>query len=99
MPYFDQGLAVHTYVAVQKLTDDAVDVTLTFHNLTGTLSAPYHVTQDQDMALYTGDVGLPPSFFGGVVVETDQPVVAVAVIAGRLVLDKVILLPLSIKDL
>jgi hypothetical protein len=98
LPHFDQGLASSTYVAVQKLTDDAVDVTLTFHTLTGTLSAPYHVIQDLDMALYTGDVGLPSSFVGGVVVETDQPVVAVAVIAGRLVLDKVTFLPVSLKN-
>jgi len=98
MPYFDQGLASFTYVAVQKLTDEAVDVTLTFHNLTGTLSVPYHVTQDLDMALYTGDVGLPPGFVGGIVVETDRPVVAVAVIAGRLILDKVLFGPVSLKN-
>jgi hypothetical protein len=98
LPYFDQLPNTSTYIAVQRLGQDPVDVRLTFHALTGTLSVPYQVTQDSDTALYTGSDGLPSSFVGGVEVETDQPVVAVAVIAGRLVLDKVIYLPVSTKN-
>lgn len=98
LPFSDQLPGSSTYIAVQRLADDPVDVRLTYHALTGTLSVPYQVTQNSDMALYAGGHGLPSSFVGGVVVQTDQPVVAVAVIAGRLVLDKVIYLPVSIKN-
>jgi hypothetical protein len=39
-----------------------------------------------------------PELVRGVVVESDQPVVAVAVIAGQLILDKSIYMPVMVKS-
>jgi hypothetical protein len=45
------------------------------------------------MGYYPADAG----FVGGVVVQANQPVAAIAVIAGRVILDKVTYLPVVIK--
>jgi hypothetical protein len=95
LPYMDQYEDLATYVAVQNLGDAAVRVTHTYHSTNGSVSSP--VEQELapfSMALYSTGLG----FTGGMRVEADQPVVAVAVIAGRLLLDKDVFLPVVSQE-
>jgi len=100
LPYTDQGDRFATFVAIQNLSDFTAHITLTYHTMTGTVSLPFidAIAPEGAMALYTGGGGFPSSLVGGAVVEADQPVAAVAVIAGRLVLDKRVLLPIAGKN-
>jgi hypothetical protein len=100
LPYTDQGDRFATFVAVQNLSDASVSITLTYHTVTGTVGSPFIDSIDPSgaMKLYTGKDGLPASFVGGMVVQADQPVTAVSVIAGRLVLDKLRFMPLALKN-
>jgi hypothetical protein len=91
LPYMDQYEDLATYVAVQNLGDTTVRVTHTYHSTNGPVSSP--VEQEIapfSMALYSTGLG----FKGGMRVEADQPVAAVAVIAGRLLLENDVFMPL-----
>jgi hypothetical protein len=96
LPYTDRLLNLTTYVAVQNLSaGSSAQITLTYHNMTGTLtSVPMGNVAPFDTALYSSD----PGFIGGVVVEASEPVAAVAVIAGSLILDEEIFLPVVFKN-
>lgn len=94
LPYSDQGDDFATYVAVQNLSDVTAHITRTYYNVSGTLSSTAGDIAPSGMELYPASSG----FVGGVVVEADQSVTAVAVIAGRLVLDEEIYLPVVAKD-
>jgi len=95
LPYTDQRDDFVTYVAVQNLGDVPVHISRTYYDVTGTLPP---ITGDiiagREMALYAAGSG----FVGGVMVQADRPVVAVAVIAGRMVLDKDSFLPVVFRN-
>ena len=97
MPYADQGDNFATFVAVQNLSSVTVNITLTLHNVTGTLSVDVDAIQPSDAAFYYSGNGLPFDFVGGAQVQADQPVAIVTAIAGRLVLDNEIFLPVVQK--
>jgi hypothetical protein len=96
LPYTDRLLNLTTYVAVQNFNaGSSAQITLTYHNMTGTLtSVPMGNVAPFDTALYASDSG----FIGGVVVEASEPVAAVAVIAGSLILDEETFLPVVTKN-
>jgi hypothetical protein len=96
MPYTDQRDSFLTHVAVQNIGNTTVQITLTYHDLTGTLGTHLDTIDPESMALYSAGV-LPTEFTGGVVVNSDRPVVAITVIAGRLVLDKELKLPILLR--
>jgi len=99
LPYTDQGDSFATYVAVQNLSSTTAHITLTHHTVTGTLGSYMGSIPELETVLYTGGSGgIPLNFSGGVVVEADQSVVAVTVIAGQLILDKEIYLPIVSKN-
>jgi hypothetical protein len=95
LPYADQGDDFAAYVAIQNLADSSTHITLTYHSLTGTLpSVTRETIAPFDMRRYAASSG----FVGGVVVQADQPVAAVAVIAGRLVIDETVYLPVVMRN-
>jgi hypothetical protein len=94
LPYTDQGDSFATYVAVQNLSSTIAHITLTHHTVTGTLGLYVGSIPGLETVLYTGGSGIPLNFSGGVVVEADQSVAAVTVIAGQLILDKELYLPI-----
>ena len=97
LPFADQQAGLITYVAVQNPNDVPVGIRLTQHALTGTLGAFSMTIDPDDLMLLSRGNGLPLQFQGGLVVEADQPVVPIAVLAGLLELDQEIYLPLIRK--
>jgi hypothetical protein len=96
LPYADEGALFTTYVSVQNLGGGTAHITRTYHTVDGALP------------LITGET-IPPSgvahysapydaFVGGVVIQADQSVSAVAVIAGRLILDEKVYMPVMMRD-
>lgn len=98
LPYTDQNDGFVTYIAVQNPNDIAVNITLSLHTVTGAVGTHDTNIAAQGLGLYGGGAGLPLDFIGGVVIEADRPVVAVAVIAGRLVLDQEVFLSVVTKE-
>jgi hypothetical protein len=96
LPYVDQGNDFTTYVAVQNLSDvSSAQITLTYHDLSGALSPVSGGSIERSgMRLYSA----VPGFVGGVVVEADKPVVAVAVISGQVLLDEEVYLPIVTRN-
>jgi hypothetical protein len=97
LPFADQAEILSTYVAVQNLGGAPANVTLSYHSVTGTLASSTETLAVSDMALYEDTVGLPPGFRGGIVVQADQPVSAVALIGTRLVLHLEVFLPITLR--
>jgi hypothetical protein len=92
LPYTDEGASFTTYVAVQNLSHDAtVPVRLVYHDMEGETITVEDAVPPSRMVRFAA----PTGFVGGVVVEADQPVSAVAVIAGRLILDKAVYMPVA----
>jgi hypothetical protein len=92
LPYTDEGAAFTTYVAVQNLSHAAtVPVCLIYHDAEGETTTVEDAIPPSRMVRFAA----PTGFVGGVVVEADQPVTAVAVIAGRLILDKAVYMPVA----
>jgi hypothetical protein len=91
LPYTDRGVEFTTWVAVQNLSElSPVQITLTYHSLTGTATTiPGTTIEPLKTRLYAAELG----FVGGAVVQANQPVAAIAVIAGRAILDKETYLP------
>jgi hypothetical protein len=91
LPYTDRDIEFTTVVAVQNLSElSTAQITLTYYNLTGTATTiPGTTIEPLKTGLYSADVG----FVGGAIVQANQPVAAVAVIAGRAILDKEVYLP------
>ena len=97
LPYTDQSSTFVTYVAVQNLADDTAAITLTHHTISGTVSTYPDTIGGNEMRYYLGGSGIPSNFTGGVVVQSDRPVAAVAVVAGQLILDETNYLPIVFK--
>ena len=97
LPYADQGESFATFVAVQNLSNVTVNVTLTLHNVTGTLDIDVESIPPSDAAYYFSGNSLSFDFVGAAKVQADQPVAVVAAVAGRLVLDNELFLPLVQK--
>jgi hypothetical protein len=94
-PYADASEYLSTYVAVQNLSDDSIaNITCTFHDTSGALPPePAVVAPPSGMTFCSTESDL----HYGLVVQADQPVVAVAVIAGQLILDESLYMPVMIK--
>jgi hypothetical protein len=95
-PYADAtSLDLSTYVAVQNLSDvSPAHITCTFHDASGALPAePVVIAPSSGMTFCL----TAPGLHYGLVVDADQPVVAVAVIAGQLILDEGVYMPVMIK--
>jgi hypothetical protein len=97
LPFADQGDALTTFVAIQNLADVATTISLTYHSMTGTVRVVNDTVLGSVTAVYASDAYVPAGFSGGVVVQTDQDVTAVAVLSKRLVLDKEIFLPIALR--
>jgi hypothetical protein len=93
-PFSDQAASSATYLAVQNPNGLTANIILTVHTITGTAESRWSSIGAEDVAYFTGGAGLPSEMIGGVVVQADIPVAAVAAIAGRLVLDHQAYLPL-----
>jgi hypothetical protein len=65
--------------------------------MTGTVRVVNDTVLGSVTAVYASDAYVPAGFSGGVVVQTDQDVTAVAVLSKRLVLDKEIFLPIALR--
>jgi hypothetical protein len=98
VPYADQSEVLATYVAVQNSGDALVNVSLTYHGLTGTLGTASGTIGASDVAIYTGGKGLPSEFVGGVVVQADRPVAVITLVAGRLRLENELHLPVVMRN-
>jgi hypothetical protein len=98
-PYADADFDLSTYIAVQNISDATANVECIFRDTSGSLL----LAKSVEIAPSTMDFCLDeeddlPELVRGVVVESDQPVVAVAVIAGQLILDKSIYMPVMVKS-
>ena len=98
MPFTDQSDALATFVAIQNLADVATNISLTYHSLTGTVKVIHDTVLGSAAAVYASDEYLPAEFIGGVVVEADRNVTAIALLSGRLVLDKEVFLPIALRQ-
>lgn len=97
LPFTDQSDALATFVAIQNLADVATNISLTYHSLTGTVKVIHDTVLGSAAAVYASDDYLPAEFIGGVVVEADRNVTAIALLSGRLVLDKEVFLPIALR--
>ncbi len=97
LPYADQSATFVTYVAVQNLSDETAAITMTQHTVTGTVGLQHDTLEGKEMHYYLGGRGIPSSFEGGVVIQANRPVAAVAIIAGQLELDQAVFMPLLSK--
>ena len=97
LPYADEGALFTTYVAVQNLGGGQAHITRTYHTVAGALSpiVEEDAIQLSDVAHYSAPYA---AFVGGVVIQADQPVSAVAVIAGRLILNEKVYMPVIMRD-
>jgi hypothetical protein len=97
LPFADQSDALTAFVAIQNLADVAANISLTYHSITGTVRLVNDTVLGSAMAVYESDAYVPAGFSGGVVVQADHDVTAVAVLSKRLVLDKEIFLPIALR--
>ena len=86
-----------TFVAVQNLTGVAANISLTYHSVTGTVKVAGSVVPGSATSVYASDDYVPDEFVGGVVVEADRNVAAVALLSRQLVLDREIFLPIALR--
>ncbi len=94
LPYTDQGEDFTTLVFVQNTTDQNATLSLTYHSMTGvTETVSGEVLGPFDMQYYA----VADDFNGGVVIQADQPITAISVIAGRLILDLETYLPIVFR--
>lgn len=95
-PYADASLDLSTYIAVQNLNDStSITIRCIFHGESGSL-LPVAFVEISPSGM--GLCPIAPGLVHGIVVEADQPVVAVAVIAGQLILDKSTYVPVLVKS-
>jgi hypothetical protein len=98
LPYADQEVVLATYVAIQNVSGQTANLTITRHTFSGTLTTSPGQIGPSEVAVLSKGEGLPSSFVGGLTVEADHPVIAVAVIAGRLELAQEIFMPVLTRN-
>ena len=94
LPYTDQGDDFTTLVFVQNTSAQNATLSLTYHNMAGITNTILGETLGPfEMQYYA----VADDFNGGVVIQADQPVTAISIIAGRLILNLETYLPIVFR--